>query len=84
MREACIREAPSDASYHLIQGVLATAVGLGAALSNSFGGMLMERTGYRISFLALGGMACLAFLLLLIAVPETAGMTDASQQPAKG
>jgi len=58
--------------FNLAQGALATAVGLGAALSNSFGGMLMEKQGYRTSFLALGGMACLAFLLLLVAVPETA------------
>jgi MFS family permease len=57
--------------FNLAQGALATAVGFGAALSNSFGGTLMEKAGYRISFLALGGMACLAFLLLLFAVPET-------------
>jgi MFS family permease len=58
--------------FNLAQGALATAVGLGAALSNTFGGVLMEKAGYRFSFLALGGMACLAFLLLLFAVPETA------------
>jgi predicted MFS family arabinose efflux permease len=33
--------------------------------------MLMEKAGYRISFLALGAVACLATLLLFIAVPET-------------
>jgi MFS family permease len=57
--------------FNLAQGALATAVGLGAALSNTFGGMLMERAGYRISFLALGAVACLATLILSIAVPET-------------
>jgi MFS family permease len=57
--------------FNLAQGALATAVGLGAALSNTFGGMLMEKSGYRTSFFALGGMACLAFLLLMVAVPET-------------
>jgi MFS family permease len=57
--------------FNLAQGALATAVGLGAALSNTFGGMLMEKAGYRISFLALGAVACLATLLLFIAVPET-------------
>jgi MFS family permease len=57
--------------FNLAQGALATAVGLGAALSNTFGGMLMEKAGYRISFLALGAIACFATLLLLVAVPET-------------
>jgi MFS family permease len=58
--------------FNLAQGALATAVGLGAALSNSFGGTLMEKAGYRVSFLALGGVACLAYLLLLFTIPETA------------
>lgn len=57
--------------FNLAQGALATGVGAGAALSNIFGGTLMERSGYRLSFLALGVIACLAFLLLLFAVPET-------------
>jgi MFS family permease len=59
--------------FNLAQGALATAVGLGAALSNTFGGMLMEKFGYRTSFLALGAVACLATLLLLAAIPETKG-----------
>ncbi len=57
--------------FNLAQGALATAVGLGAALSNIFGGTLMEKVGYRTSFLSLGGVACLAFLLLIFAIPET-------------
>lgn len=69
--------------FNFAQGALATAVGLGAALSNSFGGILMERSGYRVSFLALGGMACLAFLLLLLRVPETAKTNETSNQLAK-
>jgi MFS family permease len=64
--------------FNLAQGALATAVGLGAALSNTFGGTLMEKSGYRISFLALGAVACLAALLLLFAVPET---SNNYQQP---
>lgn len=70
--------------FNLAQGALATAVGLGAALSNTFGGMLMEKAGYRVSFLALGGMACLAFLLLLFAIPETAHTNSETNQLAKG
>jgi MFS family permease len=70
--------------FNLAQGALATAVGLGAALSNSFGGMLMEKSGYRTSFLALGGVASLAFLLLLLAVPETGHGDKSINQPARG
>lgn len=70
--------------FNLAQGALATAVGLGAALSNSFGGMLMEKADYRVSFLSLGGMACLAFLLLFFTIPETSRGQIESVSPAKG
>jgi len=68
--------------FNLAQGALATAVGLGAAFSNTLGGILMERSGYRVSFLALGAVAALAFLLLLFLVPETGQPTHASIQDA--
>jgi MFS family permease len=70
--------------FNLAQGALATAVGLGAALSNTFGGTLMEKSGYRISFLALGAVACLATLLLLFAVPETSPEHRMQSAPAQG
>jgi MFS family permease len=57
--------------FNLVQGSLATAVGLGAALSTTFGGKLIQQFSYRISFLSLGAVAALAFLLLWSAIPET-------------
>ncbi len=57
--------------FNLVQGSLATAVGVGAALSNTFGGELIQHFSYRISFLSLGAIAALAFVLLWIAIPET-------------
>jgi MFS family permease len=57
--------------FNLVQGSLATAVGVGAALSTSFGGKLIQHYSYRISFLALGAIAAFAFVLLWLAVPET-------------
>ena len=57
--------------FNLVQGALATAVGVGAALSNAFGGRLIQHDGFRISFLALGGVAVIAFALLLFFIPET-------------
>jgi predicted MFS family arabinose efflux permease len=68
--------------FNLAQGALATAVGLGAALSNTFGGILMQRSGYPVSFLALGIVAALAFLLLLLAIPETTTNIISEKQPA--
>lgn len=57
--------------FNLVQGGLATAVGLGAALSTTFGGKLIQHFSYRISFLSLGAIAALAFVLLWAAIPET-------------
>ena len=57
--------------FNLVQGSLATAVGLGAALSTTFGGKLIQHFSYRVSFLSLGAIATLAFFLLWTAVPET-------------
>jgi predicted MFS family arabinose efflux permease len=68
--------------FNLAQGAMATAVGLGAAFSNTLGGILIEKAGYHASFLALGGIACLAFLLLLLSVPETAPAGNQAFPPA--
>jgi MFS family permease len=70
--------------FNLAQGAFATAVGLGAALSNTFGGTLMQTSGYRISFLALGAVACLATLLLLFAIPETSSGHPQHSEAAQG
>jgi MFS family permease len=61
----------STGRFNLVQGSLATAVGIGAALSNTFGGKLIQYFSYRVSFLSLGAIAALAFLLLWAAIPET-------------
>jgi MFS family permease len=57
--------------FNLVQGSLATAVGLGAALSTTFGGKLIQHFSYRVSFLSLGAIAAFAFVLLWAAIPET-------------
>ncbi len=57
--------------FNLVQGVLATAVGLGAAFSTTFGGALIQRYSYHVSFLALGGVAALALGVFAFGVPET-------------
>ncbi len=52
-------------------GALATMVGIGAALSNATGGILVQDFGYAASFLSLAGIATIAFAVLWFAVPET-------------
>jgi predicted MFS family arabinose efflux permease len=57
--------------FNLAQGTLATCVGLGAALSTSYGGLLAHRFGFGMSFVGLGMVAVTASLLLWWGVPET-------------
>jgi MFS family permease len=69
--------------FNLVQGSLATAVGLGAALSTTFGGKLIQHFSYRISFLSLGAVAAVAFLLLWTAIPETlSGSSNIDSDPS--
>jgi hypothetical protein len=42
-----------------------------AATCDTVGGVLIQRLGYRASFLGLAGIALIAFALLWLAVPET-------------
>ncbi|WP_109487723.1 MFS transporter [Occallatibacter savannae] len=57
--------------FNLASGALATMVGIGAALSTTLGGVLVQRFGYSASFLGLAGVAVMAVGLLWVGVPET-------------
>jgi MFS family permease len=57
--------------FNLASGALATMVGIGAALSNGIGGALVQRFGFRSSFLGLAAIAVAAFAVLFFGVPET-------------
>jgi MFS family permease len=57
--------------YNLAQGAAAAAWGLGAALSNSVAGVIVDMAGYNAAFLFLAAVALAAFILFWIAVPET-------------
>jgi len=73
--------------FNLAAGSLATMVGIGAAASTTFGGVLIQHFGYRASFLGLAAIALLACTLLWLAVPETlsniAPATSTSASDAK-
>lgn len=65
----------STGRFNLAQGALGTAVGLGAALSNTVGGVIAHRYGFAASFLELAAIALVAVALLALAVPETGSRT---------
>jgi MFS family permease len=62
--------------FNVAAGSLATMVGIGAAGSMTIGGVLIQHSGYRASFLGLAGIALLAVALLWFAVPETLSKTN--------
>lgn len=68
--------------FNVSLGALTTAFGLGAALSNGLAGFVVEAAGYSAAFLTLAGVAAAAFLLLLIAVPETLQRTEKIESAA--
>ncbi|MBN8825429.1 MULTISPECIES: MFS transporter [unclassified Spirosoma] len=57
--------------FNTTQGAIATAVGLGASLSNAFAGMLLQQTSYNVAFLTLAALALVALGVLWFLVPET-------------
>lgn len=59
--------------YNLALGAAGTAWGMGAALSNSVAGLIVDKAGFDAAFLFLASVAVLAFLLFWLAVPETRG-----------
>ena len=65
--------------FNLASGALATMAGIGAALSNTVGGLLIQRLGFSASFLGLAAIAVLALGLLWLTVPETLGAGRANR-----
>lgn len=62
--------------FNVSLGALSTVFGLGAALSNSLAGIVVQRAGYSAGFLTLAAIAAVAFLLLWLAMPETVRYAD--------
>jgi MFS family permease len=58
--------------FNLAQGIVASATGIGAALSVAVAGYIADRLGPSAAFLALAITAACAFLAVLAAMPETA------------
>jgi MFS family permease len=57
--------------FNLSQGLMATAIGLGAAASQFLTGLIVDHFGFNVGFLFLGGIAVLATTVFVSKVPET-------------
>ena len=57
--------------FNLAQGVVGSAIGVGASLSTTIGGYMTDHFGSRAAFLALGAVALSGFLTMVAAMPET-------------
>lgn len=57
--------------FNLAQGVVGTAVGIGASLSTSFAGYISDHYGSQNAFFGLAAVGAFGFLCVLVAMPET-------------
>jgi MFS family permease len=64
--------------FNLMQGALATAVGVGASASNFLTGVVVQHAGYNAGFLALSAIAASALAALAFAMPETLPADEAA------
>src|SRR6202451_6633 len=65
--------------FNLTLGAITTAVGIGAALSQTIAGSLVHRLGSRAGFLFLAGVASVALAILYFFMPETRGSRPATE-----
>ncbi|MBO0493952.1 MFS transporter [Pseudomonas sp. Marseille-Q1929] len=68
--------------FNVSLGALSTAFGLGAALSSSLAGFVVQQAGYNAAFLTLAGVAAVALAMLALAMPETLAKPTLARQPA--
>jgi len=57
--------------FNLAQGIVGTAVGIGASLSTVLAGYLSDNYGHAVAFSALSGMAFAGLILVFALMPET-------------
>ena len=62
--------------FNLAQGVMGTAVGIGASLSTTLAGYTWDHFGIAPAFLGLAGLAAAGFIAVLAFMPETGGFRE--------
>ena len=66
--------------FNVAQGVIITALGIGAALSTALAGLVVVKAGYSAAFLTLGAIAAIGFIVFLLAFPGGAPAHAVSRQ----
>ena len=69
--------------FNVSLGAISTVFGLGAALSNGLAGGVVQEAGSSAAFLTLAGVAAVALVLLLVAMPETLPLRGDNFRPLK-
>ncbi|MGF6722265.1 MFS family permease [Paraburkholderia sp. GAS41] len=67
--------------FNFAQGLVALAVGIGAALSNVTGGYVVEKFGFTTGFLTLTAISALALIFFAVFMPETRPNGDSTAAP---
>jgi MFS family permease len=67
--------------FNFMQGIMATAGGLGAALSSFASGYLIRYLGYDRSFLVFAALGLFALLFFYFAMPETKKSSEFGEDP---
>ena len=62
--------------FNLAQGAIATAIGIGASLSQAIAGHVVRAAGYNAGFLFLAAVAAAGLGAFWVLMPETGGGTD--------
>jgi MFS family permease len=57
--------------FNLAQGIVGSAVGIGASLSTTLAGYLSDHFGSGVAFFSLAGLAAAGLTLVVLALPET-------------
>ena len=57
--------------FNLAQGIVGTAVGIGASLSTVLAGYVSDKFGSNVAFMGLAGVAALGLAMIWLVMPET-------------
>jgi sugar phosphate permease len=57
--------------FNLAQGIVGTATGIGASLSNVLAGYVSDKFGSSIAFTGLAGIAAVGLAMIWLVMPET-------------
>ena len=70
--------------FNLAQGIIGTAVGIGASISTTLAGYAADHFGIAAAFVMLAGLAAAGFFAVLTYMPETAGFPEDSNDSRRG